>query len=319
MNQSKFNHIINQFKTSKDQAGNHLNMHYLFVQQGTETYTYHFNHREEPSDIRSISKTVLTMVAGIVMDLSAQGKLPDFNEDTYIYPIIKDVVNLTNLANEDRLKKVTVKHLLTHRIGFDQVLLMRGDIADVDPFTYLDYVINTPINHEPGEYYLYSNAGFYLLSVVLEEFLKEDLLGFIDHHLFDPLDIRYYSWDKYGHYLAGATRLKMYPDDLLKLGQVLMNQGRYKDVSIISKQQIHNMLVPTTYTPHLDNPDAIFSRHAYASGIWLGKEPIFFGHGTDGQILAMIPEKDTIIVTLANQHDIRPIEAIVDQIIRELD
>ncbi|HHX60971.1 MAG TPA: beta-lactamase family protein, partial [Epulopiscium sp.] len=49
----------------------------------------------------------------------------------------------------------------------------KDNIVDIDPFTYLDHLINEPIKHQPGKYYLYSNAGFYLLSGVL--FLNETL------------------------------------------------------------------------------------------------------------------------------------------------
>ena len=82
---------------------------------------------------------------------------------------------------------------------------MRDDITHLDPFEYLNYVVNTPIIYEPGEYYLYSNAGFYLLGVVLQAFLQEDLLTFIKREVFDPLGVKDFKWEKYGNYIAGAT------------------------------------------------------------------------------------------------------------------
>lgn len=308
MNQEKFHQVVKTFNPN-------LNIHYLLIKQDENSYCHAFNNRQKPSDIRSISKTVLTLVAGILMDLSAQGKYPHFDQDTLVFPLLEDAITLTNFANKPMLEKTKIKHLLTHTIGYDKVLLMRDDIADLDPFTYLDHVINTPIKYEPGDYYLYSNAGFYLLSAVLQEFLKEDLLDFIDRYLFKPLEITSYDWEKYGHYLAGATRLKMYPEDLVKIGQVLMNQGVYGRSKIVNPQFIEKMLRPTTYTSNIDKPNAIFRRYAYASGIWLAKEPIFFGHGTDGQRLVMIPEKNTIIVILAHEGDTDTIEKIVNDII----
>jgi len=86
-------------------------------------------------------------------------------------------------------------------------------------------------------------------------------------------------------------------------------------MNLVSSQWIQKMLIPTSYTKAVDNPNAVFRRYAYASGIWLAKEPIFFGHGTDGQTLVMIPEKNTIIITLARQYDIREVERIINEII----
>ena len=316
MNQSQFNKIVDTFKSTKDSKGNTLNMHYLLIQQDKNTFSYSFKNRKNPSDIRSISKTVLTLVSGIVSDLSKRGMYQDFNEETYIFPIIEEVVNLRNSENEKKLRAIKVKHLLTHTVGYDKVLMMRGDIKDMDPFNYLDYIINEPIVHEPGEYYLYSNAGFYLLSVVLQELVQEDLLEFIDKHLFSKLNITDYTWEKYGNYLAGATRLWLHPEDLLKIGQTLMNKGIYNNQNIVNDGWIEMMLVPSIHTPKSDTPDATFRRYAYGHGIWLAKDSLFFGHGTDGQTLVMIPDKKAIIVTLAHQHERRELERIIDDIIR---
>lgn len=317
MNKKDFEEIIEMFNTAKDSKDNNLNIHSLLVSTEDNVFLHYFKDKNKTSDVRSISKTILTLVTGIVSDLSKKGYYPSFDKETYVYPIIKDVINLTNMNNLPYLKKIKIKHLLTHTIGYDKELLMRGDIVDMDPFTYLDYMINETIVYEPGEFYLYSNAGFYLLSVILQEFLKEDLGGFIDKHLFKKLDIRNYKWEKYGNYLAGATRLWLLPDDLLKIGKVLMNYGKYNEERIVSKDWIEKILVFTTRTKEVDTPDSIFRRYAYAHGIWLAKENIYFGHGTDGQTLVIIPEKKSIIVTLSEQKDITALEKIIDYIIKE--
>src|SRR5699024_10636111 len=124
-----------------------------------------------------------------------EGKLPKIDENTFIYPIIEDVIQIKNKQNKPLLKKVQIKHLLTHTIGYEAVLLMRDDIVDMDPYQYVDYLINYPIVYQPGQYYLYSNAGFYLLGVVLQEFLQEDLLTFIKREVFEPLGITKFTWE----------------------------------------------------------------------------------------------------------------------------
>lgn len=318
MDKRDFAEIINMFNTRKDSQGNKLNMHSLLVSVEDNVFLHRFNDRQGPSDVRSISKTVLTLVTGIVRDLSAKGHYPDFDENTYVYPIIKDIINLSNKENLPFLEKIQIKHLLTHTIGYDEVLLMRGDIKDMDPFTYVDYIVNKPIVYEPGEHYLYSNAGFYLLSVVLQEFVQEDLLKFIDKHLFKKLNIENYKWEKYGDYLAGATRLWLLPEDVLKIGKILLDYGMYDNERITKRDWIEKILVPTARTKDVNMPtNQYYRRYAYAHGLWLGKENIFFGHGTDGQSLAVIPEKRAIIVTLAEQVDVVPLEEIVDHIIKE--
>lgn len=317
MNQEKFNQIVSQFIEQKDRDGHSLNMHSLLIKEKEQCFLHHFNNDNLPSDIRSISKTVLTIVLGVVIRLSEEGKYPKISDETHIYPIIKNAINLTNKDNENQLKKVKIKHLLTHTIGYEEVLLMRGDITDMDPFDYLNYVVNEPIKYEPGEHYLYSNAGFYLLSVALQEFLQEDLIDFIRREVFFPLGVINFEWEKYGDYLAGATRLKLRPEDLLKFGELLLQNGKANKKQLISEQWIQKMLTINTYTDSVDTPDTIFRRYGYGYGIWLAKDPFYFGHGTDGQTLTILPDKETIIITLADQSDMRPIEKIINHILRE--
>lgn len=318
MDKQTFDKIVQQFQNEKDVLGQSLNMHYLLIKQKNSCYQYSFKKDESPSDIRSISKTVMTLVFGLVMRQAEMGKLPPIDEETFVYPFLNDAIPITNKNNIDMLKKVQVKHLLTHTVGYNDVLLMRDDIKDMDPYEYATYIVNYPIVHEAGTYYLYSNAGFYLLSILLQHFLQEDLLKFIEREFFNPLGILDFTWEKYGNYIAGATRLWLLPEDLLSIGQLLLNDGIVNGNTLISQQWIKKMRTISHITPELDTPGATFRRYAYGYGIWLTKDRIYFGHGTDGQILVVLPEKDTILITLAEQADIRPIEEILNRVIEHL-
>lgn len=331
MEQEKFDKIVGLFEEATDKNNDHLNMHYLLIKNKDKQFLHRFNDKTGLSDIRSISKTVMTIALGIIMCQAENGKYPAIDENTYIYPIIKDLAELNNTDNLEKLEKIQIKHLLTHTMGYDDILLMRDDIIKRDHYTFVEYLLNYPLVHEPGEYYLYSNTGFYLLGVVLQAFIQEDLYEFITRELFDPLGIEEHSWEKYGNYLAAATRLWLLPEDLLKLGELLYNDGVVNGEPLITKQWVDKMLVPRYFVKsvdaegaedrpydYVDTPNRTFRRYAYGYGIWLAKEPIYFGHGTDGQLLIMIPEKDTIIVTLAHHHDLKPIEDIIDKIITEI-
>lgn len=315
MNQEKFNNIVHMFMNEKDKYNQTLNMHSLLIKKKDKCYVHHFNDAKLPSDIRSISKTVMTIILGVVIRLSEEGKYPKINDETYIYPIIKHTIHLKNRENKAKLKKVKIKHLLTHTVGYEDILLMRNDIAHLDPFEYVNYVVNAPLVYEPGDHYLYSNAGFYLLGVVLQEFLQEDLLIFVKREVFDPLGVKDFKWEKYGNYIAGATRLWLPPEELLKFGELLLQNGKVNRQQLISENWIQKMLTINHHTNSVDTPHALFRRYAYGYGIWLAKDPFYFGHGTDGQTLTIIPDKETVIITLAEQSDMKPIERVINTII----
>lgn len=307
IDQAQFDRFVEAFEEARDSHGNPLAMHHLLVRQGETEFSHRFGGRTEPSDIRSISKTVMSLLAGIVADSH-----PGFDMEMPVWPILDRVTTLDNHANLPALEKLTVRHLLTHTIGFDQVLMMRGDLAGLDPMHYVDHVVNTPIRHEPGTHYLYSNAGFYLLSVLLQEYLGEDLYAFAHRELFSPLGIEQPKWERYGTYLAGATRLWLQPEELRQIGLVLLDDGG----GLVSANWIHQLLRLSTLTPEVDTPtNPYFRRHAYAHGLWLGeRDDIHFGHGTDGQTLAIVPACRAVVVTTAHQSDVTRLEEIVDQV-----
>lgn len=318
MNAKQFDEIVKSFQSVQDKHDNALKMHDLLIKTPDETYAHNFRNKAKPSDVRSISKTILTLALGRVMFLADAGKYAPIDEESKIYPIIQEAINLKNTDNLAKLKQMKIKHLITHTVGYEDVLLMRGDIKSMDPFDLLDYVVNYPIVHEPGTHYLYSNAGFYLLSVVLEEFIGENLTAFLAHELFGPLGIEQFQWDKYGKYLAGATRLWLLPEDLVKFAELFLSEGQVNGEAFISKEWLAKMIMAETYTKELDRLDDTFRRYAYGYGIWLAKEPFYFGHGTDGQRLIILPAKKTILLTLAEQVDTEPIDAILNRVVEEI-
>lgn len=320
MNADIFQETVQQLAMARDNQGESLNLHALLVkaQDNKEVYLHHFRDSTHRSDIRSISKTVLTLALGRVMQLAAAGSYPRIDEETYIYPIIQNHIQLTNQANLKRLEKIQIKHLLTHTMGYEEVLLMRDDIRNKDPHTYLNYIVNYPLVHEPGTHYLYSNAGFYLLSVVLEEFIGEELSSFLQREFFQPLGIADFKWEKYGDYLAGATRLWLFPEDLLKIGELFLNQGQVNGQEFIAPAWLEKMIVPHIQTENLDQLEWTFRRAAYGYGIWLAPTDFYFGHGTDGQRLIVLPAEKTVIVVLAEQTDTRPLDVRLNQLIDQI-
>jgi CubicO group peptidase (beta-lactamase class C family) len=312
MDKQQFDGLVKLFESARDRDGDPLNMHYLLIKQGETEHFHAFGGRTERSDIRSLSKTIMALLAGTVVE-----SRDDVSEETPIWPIIEPLVTLTREENREKLERVRIRHLLNHTIGFDRILMMRGDIDGMDPADYLDYIVNEPIVHEPGTHYLYSNAGFFLLTVVLQELLGEDVEAYADRVLFAPLGITGYTWERYGTYVAGATRLWLLPRDLLAIGEVLLHGGK----GFVSPRWIERMKQFTDFSPGVDTPtNPLFRRWAYGSSLWLSnRRGIFFGHGTDGQSLAIVPDREAIVITTAHQVDVVRLEELVDKAIALLD
>ena len=144
MNKEKFNEMVNFYENQRNKKGEKVMINHLLVYQMGEYQKHAFN-ANDLNDVRSISKTVMTLLFGRICTLyNEQGE--NLSEETFVYPVIKNAIHLTNEKNLEQLKKLQVKHLLTHTVGYEDVLLMRGDIKDRDPHSLVDYLVNHPLS-----------------------------------------------------------------------------------------------------------------------------------------------------------------------------
>lgn len=127
----------------------------------------------------SVSKQV---TAQAICSLFAQGKLKPTDQLGLFFD------NLP-LA----LKGVTVAQLLQHRSGImDYEALIPSDrTAQVSDRDVLDYIRQTDtVYFPPGSQFRYSNTGYCLLALIVEQVAKESFAGFVKKHLFLPNGIR---------------------------------------------------------------------------------------------------------------------------------
>ena len=266
-------------------------------------------------DVRSVAKTVLALAVGISISESNG----DFSEETLIYPILEKKVKITNRKNVKYLKNIKVKHLLTHTTGYRDLILMSKDINPGDYDKLLEYSLNYPIHYNPGEHFLYSNAGYLILAASMQEYLGYDLFEFINDKLFLPIGINDASWDRYGRYLAGATKLNLSADDLLKIGKVLIDKGKFEGKEIVNSTWIEKMIAPK-FVNHNEVAREYLSEDNYGYGIWISDNGIVFASGTGGQLIVLIEKLDTVIVTANKGPDSKSyrIKNDVDKIIETL-
>lgn len=85
-------------------------------------------------------------------------------------------------------KPITIEHLLLHTSGLPAGNA-RADHAG-NREKSLDRILETPLEHEPGEMYVYSDLGYVLLGEIVEKASGEPLDAFAKKNIFDPLAMR---------------------------------------------------------------------------------------------------------------------------------
>ena len=90
-------------------------------------------------------------------------------------------------------KKITVKHLLNHSSGirdYLQIAYLKG-LTDDDFYVdddVMKWLVNqSDLNFNPGEEFLYSNSGYWLLGQIVNEITGMNMADFTKKEIFEPL------------------------------------------------------------------------------------------------------------------------------------
>jgi CubicO group peptidase (beta-lactamase class C family) len=310
-----FDSVVKKLQEARDKEGNLLNMDSIMISQGTDVFKHKFKNEDTLNDLRSISKPIIGLALGIAIENGLKLNGVPLTLDTKIFPFFKNRVKITNEKNIDKLEKVTLKHVLTHTIGYAEGLLFSKDIKEIDPFTLLDYVFNYKITYEPGECFVYSNVGPYILSALIQEEIGLNLSEWVNQILFQKIGIKKFEWKNYGKYCAGATGLKISHDDLHKIGQILLEKGVYEGKQLVSRQWVESMTVVQIPTPTMYDEKRVFPKYGYGFYIYICKNGNYYIDGTDGQYLIVLKDKGILITTFGHQSDMKPITECFKELI----
>jgi CubicO group peptidase (beta-lactamase class C family) len=262
---------------------------YFYPYDGT---TYH--------EIASVTKSVMTTLIGIAVD---QGKLSLDDKMVSFFP------NRT-IANRGFWKnQITVRQLAGMTSGLDcisangeQTLTEMGSAPD-----WVQFTLDRKVKHFPGTYFEYCSPGMHVLSAILQKATSMTTAEFARIQLFEPLGITDVLWeaDPQG-YNDGWAGLYLHPHDLAKIGYLMLHQGQWEDMQIVSPRWVAEATSLQTKTGRGDN---------YGYGWWVPPPTQFVefaAEGRGGQYIRVLPELNMVVVTTGGGfewNDITPLLA----------
>ncbi len=275
----------------------HVNMHSVLIAKGNklvfEAYFDGFN-ANIPHDLRSASKSISSAMIGIAIDDGIINSVDD-----PLYDFIPSAFQYT----KDSLKaNIRIKDLLTMSSGLDVNKEASENNYQSSSNPWLETVLNAPMVKKPGTYADYGSANPFLLGVILNERLNEHLADYMDKKLFTPLGITNYvnqtDDSKDTPYFGGGMLLT--PRDLLKFGQLYLNNGQWNGQQIISKKWVSESF--GQYGRLQDTKD----KNEYGYLWWhdtyrIKKKNVktIEARGAGGQFIFIIPELEAVVVTTA--------------------
>jgi CubicO group peptidase (beta-lactamase class C family) len=257
----------------------------LIQQEGEIIEARSFDGRSlnRPFNIKSALKSIIGLLAGIAIE---KGFIPSIDEPikTYFHEYFE--------KNPDSLKEIlTVRNLLTMQTGLRST--SSGNYgAWVISDNWVEYALDQDFVSQIDGRMVYSTGTSHLLSVIIAKATGMPTKAFAEKYLFNPMNIRVGGWDKdpQGNYMGG-NNLSLKPADMVKIGQLMLDDGLYNGEQLISKEWIRDSFGTYTYSNY--NP------YGYGYQWWnqkIGGFQTFFAWGNGGQYIFMIPEIDAVVV-----------------------
>jgi CubicO group peptidase (beta-lactamase class C family) len=295
---AKIQELIGRIK-----AGEYKNIHsMLLVKNGKLVAEAYFPGREEDGRLReygrdvrhgihSATKSINGLLIGIAIDKRLIPSV-DVPAATF-FPEYEDVFR------DAGKRGITLKHLLSMTAGLswhewnvsysdprnDHVAMNAG----ADP---VRYVFERPLVARPGTKFNYSSGISIALGEIIYKVSGLRADEFAKRHLFEPLGIRDYTWLAYPNgVVQTGGGLAMRPRDMAKVGQLVLNGGRWEGKQIISEQWIRDSMKQHA-------PD-----RQYGYQWWLGRlesgdrTVVTYGaQGRGGQLILVMPELKLVAV-----------------------
>ncbi|HMQ07161.1 MAG TPA: serine hydrolase [Saprospiraceae bacterium] len=194
------------------------------------------------------------------------------------------------------MKDLTVQDLLKMSTGMNSDPLFEARGSTDWPLSFF----STSIEKKPGTVFKYNNMATVMLSAIVQKATGEKLLDFLKPRLFDPLDIKNFSWDETPEgYTFGTIGLKIQSDDMAKFGQMLIQKGQWKGQQIIPQIWVEEAttLQIETYEPDNHLPKELNDwAQGYGYQFWRGRNNSYRADGLGGQFIIVLPDYEAVVV-----------------------
>jgi CubicO group peptidase (beta-lactamase class C family) len=241
----------------------------------------------------SVAKTVVGTLTAIALK---EGHIRNLSDRVSDY--------VPELANE-AWGEVRIEDLLRMASGIDFSEIYDQRFSDINVLFYRTFLLGQPVREviagrsaarPPGEAFHYISPNTQILAWVLERAVGQPISAYAAQALWQPLgmqDDAIWSLDQSGVEL-GFCCLNMTLRDYAKLGQLYLQQGRWRDEQLLPEnwvQQATRRPEPWLAAGHG------FPERGYGYHVWVPKDPDeeYFFNGVWGQTV-WISEKHQVVI-----------------------
>jgi len=250
-------------------------------------------HGKRLQSMRSATKSVASTLVGIAID---KGYVTDVNQS--VFDFFSEYDDLKTPQKE----KIQLRHVLSMTAGlsWEQEAFPADDPRNdedrleksSDGFRYL---LEKKMVAEPGKVFKYNSGCSDLLLGIVAHATGIEADKFAEEYLFKPLSIQHYGWRRnLNGYPNGGYGLHLFPRDMIKIGQLFLDSGKWKDRQIVSAAWIKQATTPYTQ---------VTQEVGYGFQWWIKENKVgdkiikrYQAQGMGGQIICVVPELNSVVV-----------------------
>jgi CubicO group peptidase (beta-lactamase class C family) len=271
---------------------------YVIIQNGELLFEQYWDHYSPQSHSNSFSmaKGIISFAIGCAID------------DGVISHIDQPVSDFFPQFGSYNGKQMTIRHLLTMSAGVD---FQEAYTSLFSPTTQLYYgndlekiIFGMKQIEEPGVNFIYQSGVTQLLAFILEKATGENISSYVSRKLWTPIQAEedaIWSLDRKNGFEKAYCCFNSNARDFARLGQLVLNGGRWNGAQIIAEQYITDATTAAsslTFKKHKE-----INRH-YGYQCWILEKNgirIPYLRGIKGQYVFIIPEKNAIVVRLGHK------------------
>jgi CubicO group peptidase (beta-lactamase class C family) len=196
---------------------------------------------------------------------------------------------------DERLARMTVRHLLTMASGHDPEPAVMAE-----PGGWVARFLATPLAHEPGERFVYNTPATHVLSAIVQRASGQRLLDYLEPRLLEPLGITG-AWSEISAdgIDVGGVGISVTTEDIAKLGQLYLQDGLWEGRRVLPEGWAAQAGAAQVSTAHWGGTDW---QQGYGFQMWRSQHG-FRADGAFGQFSLVLPEVDAVVAITAGFRD----------------
>ena len=247
-------------------------------------------------DVRSISKSVVGLLYGAAL---AEGRVAAVE-----VPVVDAFPEHVDLAKDPARRAITVGHALSMTMGTEwSEELPYSDPRNSEREMYsapdsLRYALDRPLVAKAGERWTYNGGATALLGGMIARGTGQRLDVYARDAPFAPLGIADFEWvTDYYRVPYAAAGLRLRPRDMAKLGQLVLQEGRWNGAQVVPAEWI-----AASTTPRAEAEEGC----SYGYQWWLCETAsgvkVIEGAGYGGQELLIVRDLDLVFASNAGKY-----------------